>query len=642
MVCAIRPGVRYYDETNNTLVWADRAKKIKNKPVINESPQDKIIRELQEENKRLKEQMLAGGGSLGGGDVNDPEMAAKLKEAEEEMARNQRQLEEMQKSWEQKLAEAEDRDAEEEKRAAEEQEARNSGRPQLLNLNEDGMLDRKIFFDLSKITKCKVGRKNHGAEEQPNIVLGGVGVQQDHAIFETNDKGTVLKPLNKEACPHIYINGIPLKDTKGVQLKANDRIIFGTGSCFLFRNQDRAANSEIQDTPEKPITHEFAMNEKIEKENKAEAERRAAEKAQQELETEMRMKALHDKMDAERKAKEEEQAKMMAEYEAKLKAMQAEIDNKKDDEDAKQEALEKEAQMRVDMEKQIEQEKLKAQREESDRLERIRREEAAIKKRQAEFSELEKKLGIVLPLVHEANLIAKELKRNVKFSTKMTRIVSDYGSLQDARTDVLIRVDNEEEGYYYMWGADKFQNRIIMMRDMLNDFFDSGELPNPDKDHDPFWDPVEPLHIGTSHLQLKNLGYMLPNELTSKILSSEGAQGQNGVLSVQYTPCAENGIDEPEDDVQCDEPHELVGKECWFRVEIENAKGLPADLCKDTYVTYSFKHEPNVLYKTETCEGQNQNPSFNYKKVHHIPTVTDYIIDYIDSGSVSSPNILTF
>ena len=46
MVCAIRPGHSYYEETLNTLKYADRAKKIKNKPIINESPQDKIIREL--------------------------------------------------------------------------------------------------------------------------------------------------------------------------------------------------------------------------------------------------------------------------------------------------------------------------------------------------------------------------------------------------------------------------------------------------------------------------------------------------------------------------------------------------------------------------------------------------------------------
>jgi hypothetical protein len=81
MVCAIRPGHSYYDETLNTLKYADRAKKIKNKPTINESPQDKIIRELQDENKRLKEEMLKGGGGNGSGG-GDPETAEKLRHAE--------------------------------------------------------------------------------------------------------------------------------------------------------------------------------------------------------------------------------------------------------------------------------------------------------------------------------------------------------------------------------------------------------------------------------------------------------------------------------------------------------------------------------------------------------------------------------
>jgi len=58
MVCAIRPGINYYDETLNTLKYADRAKQIKNAPKVNENPQDKMIRDLQAENEKLK-QMLA-------------------------------------------------------------------------------------------------------------------------------------------------------------------------------------------------------------------------------------------------------------------------------------------------------------------------------------------------------------------------------------------------------------------------------------------------------------------------------------------------------------------------------------------------------------------------------------------------------
>ena len=187
------------------------------------------------------------------------------------MEHNQRQLDEMQASWESKLAAAGEREDAEDIAAKEEEEARASGRPQLLNLNEDGMLDRKIFFDLSKHTKCDVGRKNQSGED-PMIVLGGVGVQEKHAVFETTDKGTTLKPLAKEAAQYIFINGLPLKDDKKVTLVANDRIIFGTGSVFLFRNEDKASKAKIQDTKEKPISHEFAIKEKSDYDNKEMAE----------------------------------------------------------------------------------------------------------------------------------------------------------------------------------------------------------------------------------------------------------------------------------------------------------------------------------------------------------------------------------
>ena len=58
MVCALSPSMLNYEETLSTLRYADRAKKIKNKATINESPQDKIIRELKDENKKLKQMLM--------------------------------------------------------------------------------------------------------------------------------------------------------------------------------------------------------------------------------------------------------------------------------------------------------------------------------------------------------------------------------------------------------------------------------------------------------------------------------------------------------------------------------------------------------------------------------------------------------
>lgn len=54
MIAACSPADYNYDETISTLRQADRAKKIKNKPIINEDPKDAMLREYQDEIKKLK------------------------------------------------------------------------------------------------------------------------------------------------------------------------------------------------------------------------------------------------------------------------------------------------------------------------------------------------------------------------------------------------------------------------------------------------------------------------------------------------------------------------------------------------------------------------------------------------------------
>ena len=49
MICALSPASINYEETLSTLRYADRAKKIQNKAVINEDPRDALLREYQEE-----------------------------------------------------------------------------------------------------------------------------------------------------------------------------------------------------------------------------------------------------------------------------------------------------------------------------------------------------------------------------------------------------------------------------------------------------------------------------------------------------------------------------------------------------------------------------------------------------------------
>jgi len=201
-------------------------------------------------------------------------------------------MEEMSKSWEQKLAEQDSKNAEETKKKEAIELAKKSGNPQILNLNEDGVLDRKIFLDLMEHTTCKVGRKTANPDENPEVMLGGIGIQSDHAIFSTSGDRTKLWACNAEAAKHIYINGNALTNCHPVDLKPNDRIIFGTGTVFLYRCQQRDAEVELTDSPENPITFEYAMKEKQKNEDAADEERRAREKEVQDAENAAKMDAL--------------------------------------------------------------------------------------------------------------------------------------------------------------------------------------------------------------------------------------------------------------------------------------------------------------------------------------------------------------
>eukprot|EP01135_Chromosphaera_perkinsii_P002238 Nk52_evm24s221 gene=Nk52_evmTU24s221 len=83
MIATISPASSNYEETLSTLRYADRAKNIKNTPIINEDPKDALIRKFQSEIEALKE-LLAKGGTLTAADAKmlnlDDDFQEKVKE----------------------------------------------------------------------------------------------------------------------------------------------------------------------------------------------------------------------------------------------------------------------------------------------------------------------------------------------------------------------------------------------------------------------------------------------------------------------------------------------------------------------------------------------------------------------------------
>lgn len=118
MIAAIGPADYNTDETISTLRYASRAKQIQNKPRINEDPKDAMIREFHDEITRLRAQLAnMTGGKIrapgGGGRVNPAtgqveveniihvEDKEKMKEMEEQLEREKREI---QKTFEKQKA----------------------------------------------------------------------------------------------------------------------------------------------------------------------------------------------------------------------------------------------------------------------------------------------------------------------------------------------------------------------------------------------------------------------------------------------------------------------------------------------------------------------------------------------------------
>ncbi len=96
-IAALSPADINYDETLSTLRFADRAKSIKTNAIVNESATDRMIRELKEENARLMA-LIKNGDSDGG--ATQEELDALRRQLEE----NQREMANMEQTWQQRLA----------------------------------------------------------------------------------------------------------------------------------------------------------------------------------------------------------------------------------------------------------------------------------------------------------------------------------------------------------------------------------------------------------------------------------------------------------------------------------------------------------------------------------------------------------
>ncbi|TPX66845.1 hypothetical protein SpCBS45565_g04161 [Spizellomyces sp. 'palustris'] len=274
MIAAISPADVNYEETVSTLRYAERAKRIVNKAVVNEDPNGRVMRELQEEVALLRAKLavyepseIAGGQS--GPDTRREVASGNLNVEPADMAALQDELKASEKlmaaitlSFEEKLRKTQEIQQLREKNLAELGISLNTDKPvigvqvpknqpHLVNLNEDPLMSECLLYQLPP------GVHVVGDATTADIRLSGENILDEHCTFVTDDSGIVrVEPRNGAL---VYVNGELISGPK--RLRSGYRVILGSHHVFRFNHPEEVRrerqNKKLRTLPPLVITGEF-------------------------------------------------------------------------------------------------------------------------------------------------------------------------------------------------------------------------------------------------------------------------------------------------------------------------------------------------------------------------------------------------
>ncbi|XP_073708254.1 kinesin-like protein KIF1A isoform X7 [Garra rufa] len=562
MVAALSPADINYDETLSTLRYADRAKQIRCNAVINEDPNNRLVRELKDEVSRLKDLLYAQG--LGDiietfrGPVEDfaglkltnamtgmspsPSLSALSsragsisslhdrimfspgsEEAIERLKETEKIIAELNETWEEKLRRTEAIRMDREALLAEMGVAmREDGgtvgvfspkkTPHLVNLNEDPLMSECLLYYI-KDGITRVGRED--ASSRQDIVLSGHFIKDEHCTF-TSTTGPMGEAVILEPCEgaETYVNG--KRVTEPTVLRSGNRIILGKSHVFRFNHPEQARQERERtpcaETPMEPVDWAFAQRELLEKQG-----------IDMKQEMDQRLQELEDQYRKEREEANNLLEQQRLDYESRLEALQKQVDRCYPDAAEEDEEPEEEVQW--------------TERETELALWAFR------KWRCYQFTSLRDLLWGNAIFLKEANAISVELKKKVQFQfvlltdTLYSPLPPDLLPPETAkdrekspfpRTIVAVEVQDQKNGATHYWTLEKLRQRLDLMREMYDR---AAEVPGnalEDCDSvltggDPFYDRFPWFRlVGRAFVYLSNLLYPVPLVHRVAIVNEKG------------------------------------------------------------------------------------------------------------------------
>ncbi|KAK9723131.1 CAP-Gly domain [Popillia japonica] len=615
MVATISPAADNYEETLSTLRYADRAKRIVNHAVVNEDPNARIIRELQEEVAALKEMLKHATGSPVG-DIQRVDIHQKLNESE-------KLYKEMSQTWEEKLMKTEriqnERQQTLEKMGISIQDSGikvEKNKFYLVNLNADPSLNELLVYYLKDRTV--VGATGNGQDGEPDIQLSGLGIQPEHCIITIEDGIILLEPL---ANARSYINGSQV--TNKTQLRHGDRIVWGNHHFFRVNCPKSISSASEPQTPAQNIDYNFARDELMLNELSNDPIQAAISRLEKQHEEDKQVALEKQRQEYERQFQQLRNIMSPSTPYPPYSYDPFRFGKNTPCTPTTQMRVEKWAQERDEMFKRS-------------------------------ISQLKSGILKANALVQEANFFAEEMGKQSKFSVTLQIPPANLSPNRKkgafvSEPAILVKRKSESQ----VWSMEKLENKLVDMREMYEERKECGlSLKESFPALDPFYESQENHNlIGVANIFLECLFHDVILDYHTPIISQQGEVA--GRLQVELSRVSGvlpqdrmcEAASDTSDNSSHDEDEDVRGtSEITVKVHIKQATGLPPSLSNFVFCQYTFWNHPDPIVippvepesHSTTLLGQKDSMTFKFDDSRHFPIVTtEEFLEHCAEGALS-------
>ncbi|XP_069786984.1 kinesin-like protein KIF28 isoform X3 [Narcine bancroftii] len=237
----------------------------------------------------------------------------------------------------------------------------------------------------------------------------------------------------------------------------------------------------------------------------------------------------------------------------------------------------------------------------------------------------------VKPMVVEANQISGDLHKDFSFDLEVKNLALTDSRGSDLTKEVMVKVTNKVTDQIWVWSKAKFVNRKFIMEDVYQRFVD-GQNISEDRENDPFWDPIEAVHLGSAYVWLQSLSYCIVLEEHVEFRNSQGKE--EAILQMNLVPCNPSGQPLGEKEILID-PTELVGHRLDFQVQITRCLGikwLKENIKRGIQISYRVLNHPYLFHSEPVWN--TVNAKVDHTMQFAVKCVSQELLNYLQNHAL--------